>query len=67
MAKQEFHFGDRVKIVRGAHGGKTRQVAQTTPDDALVGVRFDSTELQFFAASDVVKLKASTGGASAKN
>ena len=58
MASQHLQFQDRVKVVAGSHKGRVGQIAQTTPDGHIFGVRFGPKELAFLAASQLMKLKA---------
>ena len=55
---QNLLFQDRVKVVNGPHKGRVGQIAQTTADGFIFGVRFGPQELHFLPSSQLMKLKA---------
>jgi ribosomal protein L24 len=57
MASNTLNFQDRVKVVNGPHKGRVGQIAQTTPDGFIFGVRFGPKELHFLPSSQLMKLK----------
>ena len=58
MVNHRLSFQDQVKVIAGAHQGRVGQIAQTTPDGFIFGVRFGPNELHFLSASQLMKLKA---------